>query len=160
MSQAEGVHHVCLVDSGAQLGRAAQSTGHAVVPVEVTVVLHIGLPAEEGWQHDLAGGGLGVEADGAQHGALAQREEGHGLLGHKVVELVSVAVIRQDRGPQVVVTADVDISLAVLAGVLDERGPKQRLEAVEVSRAVEEFFALSRLRVVGMLVRKPVVRTL
>jgi hypothetical protein len=54
VSQAEGVHHVCLVDSGAQLGRAAQPTGHAVVPVEVTVVLHIGSPAEEGGQHDLA----------------------------------------------------------------------------------------------------------
>jgi hypothetical protein len=27
VSQAEGVHHVCLVDSGAQLGRAAQPTG-------------------------------------------------------------------------------------------------------------------------------------
>ena len=45
MSQAEGVHHVCLVDPGAQLGGAAQSTGHAVVPVEVTVVLHEGPPA-------------------------------------------------------------------------------------------------------------------
>jgi hypothetical protein len=155
VSQAEGVHHVHLVDLGAQLGRAAQSTGHAVVPVEITVVLHIGLPAEEGRQHDLAGGGRRVEADGAQHGALAQREE-----GHKVVELISVAVIRQDRGPQVAVTADVDISLAVLAGVLDERGPKHRFEAVEVGKAVEEFGALSRLRVVGMLVREPMLRTL
>jgi hypothetical protein len=51
VSQAEGVHHMCLVDPGAQLGRAAQSTGHAVVPVEVTVVLHKGPPAEEGGQH-------------------------------------------------------------------------------------------------------------
>jgi hypothetical protein len=43
-------------------------------------VLHIGLPAEEGRQHDLTGGGRGVEADGAQHGAPALGEEGHGLL--------------------------------------------------------------------------------
>jgi hypothetical protein len=38
VSQAEGVHHVFLVDPGAQLRGAAQSTGHAVIPVEVTVV--------------------------------------------------------------------------------------------------------------------------
>jgi hypothetical protein len=55
--QAEGVHHVDLVDAGAQLGGAAQSTGHAVIPVEITVMLHEGSPAKESGQHDLAGGG-------------------------------------------------------------------------------------------------------
>ncbi len=57
---AEGVHQVGLLDVGAQLGGAAQPAGHAVVPVQLAVVLHEGLPAEEGGQHDLAGGGRGV----------------------------------------------------------------------------------------------------
>jgi hypothetical protein len=141
--QAESVHHVGLVDAGAQLGGAAQSTGHAVVPVEVAVMLPKGSPAEESRQHDLTGGGRGVEADGAQHGALALGEEGHGLLCHEVVKVKLVTVVRQDRGPQVAITADVDVGLAVLAGVLDQGGPEHGLEAVEVSGAVEEFCTLS-----------------
>ena len=75
-----------LVDAGAQLSGAAQPTGDAMIPVQLTVVLHEGLPAEEGGQHDLAGGGRGVEADRAQHGAHALGEEGHGLLCDKVVQ--------------------------------------------------------------------------
>jgi hypothetical protein len=71
------------------------ANGHDVVPVEVTVVLHIGSPAEEGGQHDLAGGGRGAEADRAQHGALAHGEEGQRFLGHKVVELIFVPVVRR-----------------------------------------------------------------
>ncbi len=58
-----------------------------------------------------------------------------------MVEVILVTVVRQDRGPQVAVTADVDIGLAVLAGLLDERGPKHRLEAIEVVRAVKKFCA-------------------
>ncbi len=103
-----------------------------MVPVEVMVVLHISPLAEESRQHDLAGGGRGAEADRAQHSALAQREEGQSLLNHKMVELVLVAVVRQDRGPQVAVAAYVDLGLAVPAGVLDLGGTKHRLEAVEV----------------------------
>ncbi len=132
VSQAEGVHHVGMVDPGAQLRGAAQSTGHAVIPVEVTVVLHECPPAKEGGQHDLAGGGRGAEADRAKHSALAERKEGQSLLGHKVVELILVAVVRQDGSPQVAVTSDVDICLVVPAGVLDEGGPEHCLEAVEV----------------------------
>ncbi|MFN9898673.1 MAG: hypothetical protein ACK55Z_07750, partial [bacterium] len=84
---AEGVHQVGLVDAGAQLGGAAQPAGHAVVPVQLAVMLHKSLPAEEGGQHDLAGGGRGVEADRAQHGAHALSEEGHGLLCDKIVQM-------------------------------------------------------------------------
>ncbi len=88
-------------------------------------MLHKGSPAKESRQHDLAGGGRGVEADGAQHGALALSKEGHGLLCHEVVKVKFITLIRQDRGPQVAVTADVDIGLAVLAGVLDQGGPNR-----------------------------------
>ena len=158
--QAEGVHQVGLVDAGAQLGGAAQPAGHAMIPMEITVVLHEGFPAKESGQHDLAGRGRGVEADGAQHGAHALSKEGHGLLRNEVVKVIFITVIRQDRGPQVAITADVDVGLAVLAGVLDQRGPEHGLEAVEVGRAVVELRALSGLRIVRMLVREPVLRTL
>jgi hypothetical protein len=71
--------------------------------------------------------------------------------------VILITVIRQDRGPQVAITADVDVGLAVLAGVLDQRGPEHGLEAVEVGRAVVEFRALSGFRIVRMLVREPVL---
>jgi len=57
-----------------------------MIPMEITVVLHEGFPAKESGQHDLAGGGRGVEADGAQHGAHALSKEGHGLLCNEVVK--------------------------------------------------------------------------
>jgi hypothetical protein len=87
--------------------------------------------------HNLAGGGRGAEADRAQHSALTKGEEGQCLLGHKVVLLVLVAVVRQDGSPQVAVAADVDIGLVIPAGMLDKGGTEYRLETVEVSRAVE-----------------------
>jgi hypothetical protein len=83
--QAEGVHQVGLVDAGAQLGGAAQPAGHAVIPMKITIVLHKGFSAKESGQHDLAGGGRGVEADGARHSAHALSKEGHGLLCNEVV---------------------------------------------------------------------------
>ncbi len=116
--------------------------------------------AKESGQHDLAGGGRGVEADRAQHGAHALGEEGHGLLCDKVVKREFLPLIRQDRGPQVAVAADVHESLAVPAGVLDQGGPEHSLEAVEVSRAVVELRALSGFRKVRMVLGEPMLRAL
>ncbi len=71
-----------------------------------------------------------------------------------------VPLVRQDRGPQVAVTADVDIGLSVLAGVLDQGGPEHSLEAVEVGRAVVELRALSGFRIVRMALWEPMLRAL
>ncbi len=47
----------------------------------------------------------------------------------RVVQREPITLIRQDRGPQVAITADVHEGLAVLAGVLDQRSPEHGLEA-------------------------------
>ena len=44
--------------------------------------------------------------------------------------------------------------------MLDQGGPEHSLEAVEVGRAVVELSALSRFRIVRMLLGEPVLRTL
>jgi hypothetical protein len=121
---------VCLVGSRTKLRGAAKAAGEAVAPVEVTVVLHVGPTSEEGGQHDLVGRGRGTEADGAKDSSFAEGEEGQTLLGHKVIQLEFVPVVRQDGSPQV--TADVDVGLAVPARVLDQGGVELGLETVEV----------------------------
>jgi hypothetical protein len=124
---------VCLVGSRTKLRGAAQAAGEAVAPVEVTVVLHVGPTSEEGGLHDLVGRGRGTEADGAKDSSFAEGEEGQTLLGHKVIQLEFVPVVRQDGSPQVAVTADVDVGLAVPARVLDQGGAELGLETIEVS---------------------------